>query len=127
MELTFYKSWDTGESVKIGEELMNKINSLELLQDDQLKTETFPEGNDDAGEEIERYVLSENYRLILIQGLSDILKGESTKEINKPKEINPETSDEKNEKDYKIPTNIDVLISLLVQVNDKNNTHFSLE
>lgn len=115
------------ETVKVGRELMKKINGEEILFDKQLVKKINSEG-----EEEEWYQLSEDYRLSLGKVLTDILEGEYSKAIHESRSdsANQSESDNSNESEKSqpdIPNNRQVLIQLLSYIDDEKITYFDVD
>jgi hypothetical protein len=115
------------ETVKVGRELMKKINCEEILLDKQLVKKMNSEG-----EEEEWYQLSKDYRLSLGKSLTGILEGEYSKAIHELRSdsANQSESDNSNvseKSQVDIPNNRQVLIQLLSHIEDEKITYFDVD
>jgi hypothetical protein len=117
MEFVFFRDWSESEVVKLGRELTRTVLSTPTLNEIEGKVEIFPEGNEEAGEEIERYELgSKRYEIAL--DVIGTLAGECR---NVVKHI------DKQQQNFQKSDNLQVLSILVFQILNKTNTHFRIE
>jgi hypothetical protein len=117
MEFVFFQNWSESEVVKLGRELTRTVLSTPTLNEIEGKVEIFPEGNEEAGEEIERYELgSKRYEIAL--DVIGTLAGECR---NVVKNI------DKQPQNFQKSDNLQVLSNLVSQILNKTNTHFRIE
>jgi hypothetical protein len=127
MEFGFFKEWTSVGTIRVGKELMKKIMSTSL-KNQESKLDVFPEDiPDNGGESIERYLLSSSFRYSFGKDLSEILQGEFHKKI-KEEEKNSEILDDKDkaqEQDKDCKSNVQVIVELLSFVVNEEITHFT--
>jgi len=107
MEFLFMKGWDYGNSIVIRSQLLKDIVKTPSLLGLKNRTETIPEGLEEAGEEIDRFDLRE-VRYQLAEDIATLLTG-------KLKSVTQEN---------KLHENPQILVTLLQEILSEDNTHF---